>query len=132
VDGLDLEVPEGGGFGFLGANGAGETTTIRAILGLVRGGTGSIRLLGVESPRGLHRVMDRVGALVEQPSFFPNFSGRKNLRLLARSRGIGRQRVEHVLATVGLSERARSRYATYSLGMKQRLGVAAALLRNPR
>jgi ABC-2 type transport system ATP-binding protein len=131
LDGLDLEVPDGGVFGFLGANGAGKTTTIRAMVGhlVVNGGT--LRVLGAEIPRDLPRVADRIGALVEQPSFFPGFTGRRNLELLARSRRIPRARVDEVLDTVGLTPRARSRFATYSLGMKQRLGVAAVLLKEP-
>ena len=130
LDGLDLDVPEGGVFAFLGANGAGKTTTIRAIVGHLRA-SGSIRILGAEVPRGLPKVIDRVGALVEQPSFFPGFSGHRNLSLLARSRGIPPARVDAVLEQVGLAGRAGSRVATYSLGMKQRLGVAAALLKEP-
>jgi ABC-type multidrug transport system ATPase subunit len=130
LDGLDLTVPEGGVFGFLGPNGAGKTTTIRALVGHLRA-TGSISLLGVEVPRGLGSVIDRVGALVEQPSFFPGFSGRTNLELLARSRGFPKERVDAALATVGLTDRAGSRFNSYSLGMKQRLGVAAVLLKEP-
>jgi ABC-2 type transport system ATP-binding protein len=129
--GLDLTVPEGGVFGFLGANGAGKTTAIRAAVGLLHGAEGRIRVLGADAPRDLAKVMDRVGALVEQPSFFPNFSGRRNLELIGAARGIGPKRVAAALERVGLAERANSRYATYSLGMKQRLGVAAALLKEP-
>jgi ABC-2 type transport system ATP-binding protein len=131
LDGLDLSVPEGGVFGFLGANGAGKTTTIRALVGHLRA-KGSMRILGVDVPARLNDVVDRVGALVEAPSFFPNFSGLRNLSLLAQSRGFPAERVDAVLETVGLTERARTRYATYSLGMKQRLGVAAALLKDPQ
>ncbi len=129
--GLDLTVPEGGVFGFLGANGAGKTTAIRAAVGLLRGARGRIQVLGADAPRGLGRVMDQVGAIVEQPSFFPNFSGRRNLELLARSRGLNDD-VDGVLDHVDLLERVDSRYATYSLGMKQRLAMAAALLKDPR
>jgi ABC-2 type transport system ATP-binding protein len=131
LDGLDLEVPEGGVFGFLGANGAGKTTTIRAAVGHLRANKGTIRMLGASVPDHLPKVIDRVGALVEQPSFFPGFSGFRNLSLLARSRGIPVSRVDEVLTTVGLHERAESRFATYSLGMKQRLGVASVLLKDP-
>jgi ABC-2 type transport system ATP-binding protein len=130
LDGLDLTVPEGGVFGFLGPNGAGKTTTIRALVGHLRA-TGSISLLGVEVPGGLGSVIDRVGALVEQPSFFPGFTGRTNLELLARSRGFSKERVDAALETVGLTDRAGSRFNSYSLGMKQRLGVAAVLLKEP-
>ncbi len=131
LDGLDLSVPSGGVFGFLGANGAGKTTTIRALVGHLRGVSGSMQMLGVDVPARLNDVIDRVGALVESPSFFPSFSGRRNLELLARSRGFPLDRVATALDTVGLTDRARSRFATYSLGMKQRLGVAAALLKDP-
>jgi ABC-2 type transport system ATP-binding protein len=130
LDGLDLTVPEGGVFGFLGPNGAGKTTTIRALVGHLRA-SGSISLLGAEVPRRLAAVADRVGALVEQPSFFPGFSGRTNLQLLARSRGFPLARVEAALDAVGLTERAGSRFTSYSLGMKQRLGVAAVLMKEP-
>ncbi|MCZ7536787.1 MAG: ABC transporter ATP-binding protein [Acidimicrobiia bacterium] len=130
LDGLDLDVPEGGVFAFLGANGAGKTTTIRALVGHLRA-TGSVRVLGAEVPRELPKVIDRIGALVEQPSFFPGFSGHRNLSLLARARGLPQARVDAVLEQVGLTARAASRAATYSLGMKQRLGVAAALLKEP-
>ena len=131
VAGLDLVVPVGGVHGFLGANGAGKTTSIRALVGHLRASSGEIRLLGARIPHELPTVIDRVGALVEQPSFFPNFTGRRNLALLAKSRGIPKSRVGAALATVGLTERADSRFATYSLGMKQRLGVAAVLLNDP-
>ncbi len=129
--GLDLSVPEGGVFGFLGANGAGKTTAIRAAVGLLRGARGRVRMLGHDVPRDLPSTIDRVGALVEQPSFFPNFTGRRNLELLGRARGIGPKRVAAVLDQVGLRVRADTRFATYSLGMKQRLGIAAALMKEP-
>jgi ABC-2 type transport system ATP-binding protein len=130
LDGLDLTVPVGGVFGFLGPNGAGKTTTIRALVGHLRA-TGSISVLGAEVPGDLARVVDRVGALVEQPSFFPGFSGRTNLELLARSRGFPPARVDAALDAVALTERAGTRFSGYSLGMKQRLGVAAVLLKEP-
>src|SRR5438105_9048453 len=130
--GLDLAVPEGGVFGFLGANGAGKTTAIRAAVGLLRGARGRVSVLGHDVPRDLARAIDRIGALVEQPSFFASFTGRRNLELLGRTRGIGPKRVDAVLTQVGLSARGDTRYATYSLGMKQRLGVAAALMKDPQ
>jgi ABC-2 type transport system ATP-binding protein len=129
--GLDLTVPQGGVFGFLGANGAGKTTAIRAALGLLRGARGRVRILGADTPSRLADVIDDVGAIVEQPSFFGNFSGRRNLELLAQSRGLASPRVDEVLETVGLAERADSRFATYSLGMKQRLAIGSALLKDP-
>jgi ABC-2 type transport system ATP-binding protein len=130
VDGLDLAVPQGGVFGFLGPNGAGKTTTIRCLLGLVRPTGGRCRLLGQE-PAGLHRVIGRVGSIVESPTMYPRFSGRRNLELLGRISGIGRARVARALEEVGLAERADDQVKTYSLGMKQRLGIAAALLKDP-
>jgi ABC-2 type transport system ATP-binding protein len=131
LDGLDLEVPDGGVFGFLGPNGAGKTTTIRCLLGLVRSTGGRSRILGADSHRELASVIGRIGSIVETPQFFPNFSGRRNLELLARLDGIGRSRVREVLDLVGLGSRAASPFRTYSLGMKQRLGLAAALLKDP-
>ena len=130
VDGLDVAVPEGGVFGFLGPNGSGKTTTIRCLLGLVRASGGRSRLLGA-GPRDLHSVISRVGSMVETPQFFPNFSGRRNLELLAGVDGIGRTRIDETLDLVGLGSRARSPFRAYSLGMKQRLGLAAALLKDP-
>ena len=131
VAGLDLEVPAGGVFGFLGPNGAGKTTTIRCLLGLVRPSSGACRLLGASTQRTLVDVVGRVGSLVEAPAFFLGMSGRKNLRLLAGVDGIGRRPVDDVLERVGLGERGDHRVKTYSLGMKQRLGIAAALLKDP-
>ena len=130
VDGLDLAVPRGGVFGFLGPNGAGKTTTIRCLLGLVRPSDGRCRLLGHE-PAALHRVIGRVGSIVESPTMFPRFTGRRNLELLARIDGIGRSRVREVLELVGLAERGDDLVKNYSLGMKQRLGIAGALLKDP-
>jgi ABC-2 type transport system ATP-binding protein len=130
VDGLDLSVPSGGVFGFLGPNGAGKTTTIRCLLGLVRPTGGRCRLLGHE-PADLHRVIGRVGSIVESPTMYPRFTGRRNLELLAGIDGIGRSRVREVLEQVSLADRADDLVKTYSLGMKQRLGIAAALLKDP-
>jgi ABC-2 type transport system ATP-binding protein len=130
VDGLDLTVPDGGVFGFLGPNGAGKTTTIRCLLGLVKPTAGRTQVLSADAKR-LHTVIDRVGSIVETPTFFPTFSGRRNLRLLARLDGIGRMAVDNVLDRVGLGDRGDDIFKHYSLGMKQRLGIAAALLREP-
>jgi ABC-2 type transport system ATP-binding protein len=127
VDGVSLTVRSGEIYGFLGPNGAGKTTTLRMLLGLVRPSSGTIRVLG--SPPG---DLARVGALIEGPGFYPYLSGRNNLRVLARYAGTPEARVETVLELVDLADRAGDRYATYSLGMKQRLGVAAALLKDPR
>ncbi len=131
VDGLDLQVPAGGVHGFLGPNGSGKTTTIRMLLGLTRPSKGEMRLFGTPVPGRLHEVLNRVGAVVEGPSFVPQFSGRKNLALLGASIGVPRAKVDSVLADVWLSDRAKDPCDTYSLGMKQRLAIAAALLKSP-
>jgi ABC-2 type transport system ATP-binding protein len=132
LDGLDLYVDEGGVHGFLGPNGSGKTTTIRVLLGLVRADAGQTRLLGEPVPAQLPEVIGGVGALVETPLFFPSFTGRLNLRLLAETAGVPRPRVEECLELVDLRDRADDRFKGYSLGMKQRLGIAAALLKSPR
>jgi ABC-type multidrug transport system ATPase subunit len=131
VDGLDLRVPLGGVHGFLGPNGSGKTTTIRMLLGLISADSGYIRVFDREVPLHLPQVIDQIGAIVEQPKFFPAFSGRKNLTLLARGIGTPRSRVDAVLDEVGLGNRARDKFRTYSLGMKQRLAIAATLLKDP-
>jgi ABC-2 type transport system ATP-binding protein len=132
LDRLDLLVDSGGVHGFLGPNGSGKTTTIRILLGLVRADAGEVRLLDRPVPEALPDVIASVGALVETPLFFPGFSGRLNLRLLADVAGVPRSRVDEVLELVDLAERADDRFKGYSLGMKQRLGIAAALLKSPR
>ena len=132
VSSLDLVVPEGGVFGFLGPNGSGKTTTIRLLLGLVRADAGEMRLLGRPVPDQLADAIPAVGALVETPLFFPNFTGRRNLKLLAGVAGVSDARVDEVLEQVGLESRKHDRVKTYSLGMRQRLGIAAALLKKPR
>ncbi len=131
VHGLDLAVPAGGVHGFLGPNGSGKTTTIRMLLGLARASKGEMRLFGEPVPQGLPHVMNRVGAVVEQPKFIPTFSGRKNLILLARSIGVPGSSVDSAIAQVGLTGRDRERFKGYSLGMKQRLAIAATLLKSP-
>jgi ABC-2 type transport system ATP-binding protein len=129
--GLDMTVEEGGVFGFLGPNGSGKTTTIRCLLALSHRSGGECRILGVDPVRDLHRVIDRIGAIVEAPAFFGGFSGRRNLELLARSRSLDLGRIPVVLERVGLAARAKDLVKTYSLGMKQRLAIAAALLKDP-
>jgi len=129
VDGLELCVRRGEVYGFLGPNGAGKTTTLRMLLGLVRPTSGRAAVFG--APPGSPQGLARIGAMVEAPAFYPYLSGRDNLRVLARYAGVSEARVEAVLGEVGLSDRAAHRSATYSLGMKQRLGVAAALLKDP-
>ncbi|GIJ45652.1 ABC transporter ATP-binding protein [Virgisporangium aliadipatigenens] len=132
VDGLDMRVEQGQIHGFLGPNGSGKTTTLRTLLGLVRPNSGRMTLLGREVPSALPEVAGHIGAIVEAPRFFGNFSGRRTLRILARAGGVRRARVEEVLELVGLRDRAGDRVKTYSLGMKQRLAVASALLKAPR
>ena len=134
VDSLDLAVPRGSVFGFLGPNGSGKTTTIRMLLGLARATSGDIRMLGEAMPTALASVLPRVGALVEGPAIYPFLSGRDNLLRLdaaaRRSPTIGRRaRVDAALDRVGLSHAAGKKAHAYSLGMKQRLGIANALLR---
>ncbi len=132
LDGLELAVAAGGVHGFLGPNGSGKTTTIRALLGLVRVDQGELRLLGEPVPQALPAVIGSVGALVETPLFFPTFSGRLNLELLAETAGVAAGRIDECLELVDLRDRAEERFKGYSLGMKQRLGIAAALLKAPR
>jgi ABC-type multidrug transport system ATPase subunit len=135
VDGVDLTVPRGIRFGLLGPNGSGKTTLVRMLLGLVHATRGEVELLGEPMPRHAARVLPRVGALVEGPAAWGNLSGRTNLRLLDAAgpgsrRGRG-QRVAEALDRVGLGGIDRRPVRAYSLGMRQRLGIAAALLRGP-
>jgi len=132
VDRLSLMVERGDIFGFLGQNGAGKSTTIRMALGLVRPTSGRVSVLGHDMARQPRRALQRVGAIIEAPAFYENFSGRENLRMLAAmSGGADRRRIEMVLEIVGLSERAKDPVLVYSHGMRQRLGIAQALLPNP-
>ena len=131
VDDLDLAVPAGGVHGFLGPNGSGKTTTIRMLLGLARATSGEMRLFGESVPRRLPEVIDRVGAVVEAPKFSPHLSGRRNLMLLAGIIGVPATRVDEAVETVGLTGRDGDRFKAYSLGMKQRLAIAATLLKGP-
>jgi ABC-type multidrug transport system ATPase subunit len=129
VDGLDLRVRRGEVYGFLGPNGAGKTTTLRMLLGLVRPTSGRATVLG--EPPGSPNGLARLGAMVEAPGFYPFLSGRDNLRVLAGHAGVAPARIAAVLAEAGLTSRAGDHVATYSMGMKQRLGVATALLKDP-
>lgn len=133
LDGLDLSVPAGVVYGFLGPNGAGKTTTMRLLTGLLHPDAGTIELLGKPFRRGDRRRLFEVGALVESPSFYPYLNGRQNLRALASAGAtVPAGRVEELLELVGLHDRARDKVAGYSLGMKQRLGIAGALLSDPK
>ena len=131
VAGLTMTVPHGGVHGFLGPNGSGKTTTIRMLLGLARPDSGTAEVFGEPVPRRIAQVIDRVGAIVESPKFFPAFTARQNLTLLASAIGSPRGRVDEVLEATHLRQRAGDRFATYSLGMKQRLAIAATLLKDP-
>ena len=133
VAGIDLVVPHGSVYGFLGPNGSGKTTTIRMLLGLIAPTAGTHTLLGQQMPRAAAQVLPRVGALVEGPAFHPHLSGRANLaRLDAADRAAdpstADRRIAAALDRVGLTAAARKRYRAYSMGMRQRLGIAAALL----
>jgi ABC-2 type transport system ATP-binding protein len=132
VDNLNLDVRRGEIFGFLGPNGAGKTTTIRMALGLIAPTSGSVEVLGKDIGQHLSEVLPRVGALVETPALYTYMSGRNNLRTMASALGgIPDSHIDAILDVVGLRERQKDRVRTYSLGMKQRLGVAMALLHNP-
>ena len=127
VDALDLEVRRGEVYGFLGPNGAGKTTTMRMLVGLMRPTSGSAVVAGAAPGKALSRI----GSLVEAPAFYPYMSGRDNLLVLTLYGGVAEARIDQVLAEVDLADRAGDKYSTYSMGMKQRLGVAAALLKDP-
>lgn len=126
---VTLQVRAGQVYGILGPNGAGKTTMLRALLGLVRCDTGTVRVLG--RPPADSQALRRIGALIESPAFVPQLSGRVNLRVLARARALHENEVSRVLRAVGMEEAAGRRVAGYSLGMRQRLGVAAAMLGDP-
>lgn len=132
VNGLNLEVARGEVFGFLGPNGAGKTTTIRMLLNLIKPTFGEVKLFGQRLDQHPRSLLPRVGALIEQPAFQSYLSGRDNLIVVGGyTGGVSAQRIDEVLGIVGLGERGSDRYSTYSLGMKQRLGVGAALLTDP-
>ncbi len=117
--------------GFLGPNGSGKTTTIRCLLGLIRPTDGTVSVFGADATTKFHQVASRVGAIVENPKMFPHFTGRTNLSLLADLQGIPKTEVDRMLEIVGLLDRGDDTFASYSLGMKQRLAIAGALLKNP-
>ncbi len=132
VNGVDLLIPRGCAFGYLGPNGAGKTTLIRVLLGLTRADSGTMSLLGQPVPRHRDVALARVGAIVDEPRFHNHLSGRQNLLLLAAAREpAARERIEPALERVGIAQRADDRVAKYSMGMRQRLGVAACLLGDP-
>ena len=129
VDNLDLRVRSGEVYGFLGPNGAGKTTTLRMLSGLLHPTSGNATVVG--GAPGSPATLARMGAMVETPAFYPYLSGRDNLRVVARYAGVPKSRIEPVLKQVDLTDRAKHKFKTYSTGMKQRLGVAAALLKDP-
>jgi ABC-type multidrug transport system ATPase subunit len=129
VDHLDLKVRRGEVYGFLGANGAGKTTTLRMLLGLIRPTEGTASVLGGDP--GSEASLFRIGSMIETPAFYPHLSGRDNLWVLAKYSGTPQDRIDVVLAQVDLAGRGGDAFGTYSLGMKQRLGVAAALMKEP-
>ena len=131
VSHANFEVPLGTICGFVGPNGAGKTTTIRMLLGLISPTGGTAEILG-ESINHPEKYLSQVGAMIEGPAFYPALSGAQNLKVLATLGGFPIERVDELIKTVGLDCRVHSKYKTYSLGMKQRLGIAAALLPNPR
>jgi ABC-2 type transport system ATP-binding protein len=133
VNSVDLRVPRGCAFGYLGPNGAGKTTLIRVLLGLTRADAGTMSLLGYAVPRHRDLALARVGAIVDEPRFHGHLTGRQNLQILAAAREpAARGRIESALDRVGLSHRADDRVTKYSMGMRQRLGVAACLLGDPQ
>ena len=133
VGGVDLTVRRGEIYGFLGPNGVGKTTTLRILLGLIRPNAGNVRLFGRDPQTDLPQALDGVAGFVETPHFYGYLSGRKNLELLAAfDGGDARSRIGEVLGLVDLEARAKDRVATYSQGMRQRLGIAASLLRDPQ
>ena len=131
--GLDLEVPTGVVYGFLGPNGAGKTTTMRLLTGLIRADSGSISLLGQKFDGSQNHLLYDVGALIEAPSLYPHLSARDNLTVFgATGKRVPRARIEELLELVGLRDRAGDRVSRYSMGMKQRLGIAVAMLNDPK
>lgn len=132
LDGIDLQVPRGVAFGFLGPNGAGKTTIIRTLLGLTPASAGTMHVLGYPVPAQRAQGLQRVGAIVEEPRFHMHLTGRENLRIVAAVRGPEAfERIDPALARVGLADRAGAKVKSYSMGMRQRLGVARCLLADP-
>ncbi|MGH8949623.1 MAG: ABC transporter ATP-binding protein [Acidimicrobiia bacterium] len=130
VDSLDIDLPQGGVTGFVGPNGAGKSTTLRMLLGLIKPTSGDGEVLGhsIQHPSAYLR---KVGALIEAPAFYPSLTGEENLRVFASLGGHDQHRIAPLLQLVGLDDRGADRYKTYSLGMKQRLGIALALIPDP-
>lgn len=132
VDAINLHVPKGRIYGLLGRNGAGKTTTLRMIMGLVKPTSGEIEIFGKNAQKSAKQVYTRIGSIIETPGFYQNLTGSENLEILARLRGIHRSdAVQYALSRVGLDKEPRKIISQYSLGMKQRLGIAAAIMHEP-
>ena len=131
VDGISFHVERGQVFGFLGPNGSGKTTTIGMLLGILTVTGGEIELFGTHGHDTLHLARRRIGATLETPNFYPYLSGRDNLRIVANVKGVPHRRIDEVLDLVGLAGRKKGRFDTYSLGMKQRLAIAATMIGDP-
>src|SRR5258708_6492609 len=131
VDDLNLQVPAAGVYGFLGPNGAGKTTAIRMLLGLIKPDAGAVHLFGAPLSANRSALMRRVGALVEAPSLYPHLTGRENLEVTRRLLGAPRPLIDQALESINLTKDANRRVREYSLGMRQRLGLALALLHKP-
>jgi ABC-2 type transport system ATP-binding protein len=132
VRAVNLHIPAGSAYGYLGPNGAGKTTLIRMLLGLTPASSGSMRILGLPVPEQRAKALARVGAIVEEPRFHDHLSARENLEIIAAARGAtAATRIDHCLQQMGLRQRADDRVKTYSLGMRQRLGIARCLLADP-
>jgi ABC-2 type transport system ATP-binding protein len=131
VDGISFEVARGQVFGFLGPNGSGKTTTIGMLLGIITPTAGSFRLFGLQGRKGLHEARQRIGATLETPNFYPYMSGLDNLRIVANVKRVSRKQIDDALELVGLAARRKDYFSKYSLGMKQRLALAATMLGDP-
>jgi bacitracin transport system ATP-binding protein len=132
VDAINLHVPKGKIYGLLGRNGAGKTTTLRTVMGLIKPTSGEIDIFGKEAKENRKKIYPRIGSLIETPGFYENLTGNENLQILARLRGVHRlDAVEYALSRVGLDKEPRKKVSQYSLGMKQRLGIAAAIMHEP-
>lgn len=131
MDAISFSVQRGQVFGFLGPNGSGKTTTIGMLLDIISPTSGELRLLGQHGRSGLHAARQRVGATLETPNFYPHLTGHDNLWVTCEIKGLPKERIQSALETVGLADRQKDQFKGYSLGMKQRLAVAAAMLGNP-
>ncbi|MGN0772010.1 MAG: ABC transporter ATP-binding protein [Christensenellales bacterium] len=133
VDNLSLDIQQGEIFGLVGSNGAGKTTLIKVMLGLCKADSGSVRICGYDSVNDTESMLAKVGAIVEEPTLFKDMTGMQNLKMLARlSGGLPQSRLDQVVEIVGLKERINTKFSTYSLGMRQRLGIAQAIMHSPQ